>query len=302
MSDRNPNFALFSPRDSRIPRIRIPMGNCPKNFIKEAARYENILFLAKITFWSDALLLENDLDVEPFSDNLHQFYPKTPYHISEEEIRKRTDLRKECIFTIDPLTARDLDDAVSCKELKNGNLEIGVHISDVTFFLEEGTPLDEVVRKKATSIYLVDNVYHMLPREMCMFCSLLPGVDKLAFSVLFEMTREGEVVSRTFARSVINSCVQLAYEHAQVMIEYPKKEWSASELPEIKGGFQPSQLSEVVNHLHHIALKLRSKRFENGALRIDQTKLIFLLDPSNGAPAAFNTYINKESHRRVRVR
>nr|CAD7196288.1 unnamed protein product [Timema douglasi] len=322
MSDRNPNFALFSPRDSRIPRIRILMGNCPKNFIKEAARYENILFLAKITFWSDvrfalgeltecvgtagdcavetkALLLENDLDVEPFSDNLHQFYPKTPYHISEEEIRKRTDLRKECIFTIDPLTARDLDDAVSCKELKNGNLEIGVHISDVTFFLEEGTPLDEVVRKKATSIYLVDNVYHMLPREMCMFCSLLPGVDKLAFSVLFEMTREGEVVSRKFARSVINSCVQLAYEHAQVMIEYPKKEWSVNELPEIKGGFQPSQLSEVVNHLHHIALKLRSKRFENGALRIDQTKLIFLLDPSNGTPVAFNTYINKESHRMI---
>nr|CAD7394611.1 unnamed protein product [Timema cristinae] len=285
MSDRNPNFALFSPRDSRIPRIRIPMGNCPKNFIEEAARYENVLFLAKITFW----------------DNLHQFYPKTPYHISEEEIRKRTDLRKECIFTIDPLTARDLDDAVSCKELNNGNLEIGVHISDVTFFLEEGTPLDEVVSKRATSIYLVDNVYHMLPR-VCMFCSLLPGVDKLAFSVIFEMTREGEVVSRTFARSVINSCVQLAYEHAQVMIEYPKKEWSVSELPEIKGGFQPSQLSEVVNQLHHIALKLRSKRFENGALRIDQTKLIFHLDPSNGGPVAFKTYINKESHRRVRVR
>nr|CAD7458063.1 unnamed protein product [Timema tahoe] len=267
MSDRNPNFALFSPRDSRIPRIRIPMGNCPKNFIKEPARYENVLFLAKITFWCDV----------------------------------RFALGKECIFTIDPLTARDLDDAVSCKELKNGNLEIGVHISDVTFFLEEGTPLDDVVSKKATSIYLVDNVYHMLPREMCMFCSLLPGVDKLAFSVIFEMTREGEVVSRTFARSVINSCVQLAYEHAQVMIEYPEKEWSVSELPEIKGGFQPSQLSKVVNHLHRIALKLRSKRFENGALRIDQTKLIFHLDPSNGAPVAFNTYINKESHRRVRL-
>lgn len=97
----------------------------------------------------------------------------------------RKDLRDECIFTIDPETAKDLDDAVSCKELPNGNLKVGVHISDVAFFLEEGSDLDKTVSKRATTIYLVNNTYHMLPLELCLQCSLLPGKHSLRRDSLF---------------------------------------------------------------------------------------------------------------------
>lgn len=100
--------------------------------------------------------------------------------------------RKETIFSIDPETARDLDDAVSIKKISSNKYEVGVHISDVSYFLQEGTPLDEKVSERATTIYMVDRVNHMLPIQLCMLCSLLPGEDKFAFSVIWEMTEEGE--------------------------------------------------------------------------------------------------------------
>ncbi|XP_063232879.1 DIS3-like exonuclease 2 isoform X2 [Bacillus rossius redtenbacheri] len=320
MADKNPNFALFSPRDSRVPRLRIPMSKCPQDFPKRAAAYGEVLFMARITSWFDvryavgeltkclgtigdktaetqSILLENEIDVTPYPDSFRDFYPQS--FVIEEELDKRLDLRKECIFTIDPLTARDLDDALSCKRLDNGNFEIGVHISDVTYFLAEGTPLDVEVSKRATSTYLVDEVFHMLPRELCMLCSLLPGSDRLAFSVFWEMSADAEVLGRRFARTLISSCAQLAYEHAQEMIDNPAKVWRPEELPPIHNGFSPSDLVQAVQALHGLALKLRGERFSNGALRIDQTKLVFHLHPVVGLPVSFTQHVNKESHRMI---
>lgn len=105
-----------------------------------------------------ALLLKYELEVTPYPRELHRFFPATPFHIPKQEIQKREDLRSECIFTIDPATARDLDDAVSCKVLSNGNFQVGVHISDVSYFLMEGTPLDKAVSRRATTVYLVQEV------------------------------------------------------------------------------------------------------------------------------------------------
>lgn len=106
-----------------------------------------------------SILAENGLDVEPYGIEMAQYYPSMPYKISQSEIDKREDLRKLCIFTIDPATARDLDDAVSYRELPNGQgAEVGVHISDVAFFLKEETPLDAIVCSRATTTYLVQNV------------------------------------------------------------------------------------------------------------------------------------------------
>ncbi|KDR19486.1 DIS3-like exonuclease 2 isoform X2 [Zootermopsis nevadensis] len=322
MTDQSKKFALFSPRDSRIPRIRIPIDNCPADFLKETKKYKHILFLARIKDWQDvryavgdiieqigvcgdlksetmALLLENDIEISPFDDKLYQYFPRSPFVIPEDEIKSRTDLRDECVFTIDPLTARDLDDAVSCKELDNGNLMIGIHISDVSYFLEEGTPLDQAVAKKATSIYLVESVYHMLPEELCLTCSLLPGDDKLVVSVFLEMSLEAEIISHYFTRSVINSCVQLAYEHAQIMLENPEKEWSKDELPQIYGKYTPRDLSRIVNHLNRLAVIMRKKRFKDGALRIDQPKLKFSLESGTGLPSEYSVYVNKECHRLI---
>lgn len=109
-----------------------------------------------------ALLLKYDLDVTPYSESLNKFFPTAPFRIPQEELAKREDFRGECIFTIDPATARDLDDAVSCKKLPNGNYEVGVHISDVSYFLQEGTPLDEAVKQRATTVYLVQEVGYKL--------------------------------------------------------------------------------------------------------------------------------------------
>lgn len=318
MQDGNSRLALFSPRDSRIPRMRIPMNQCPKNH----KDWDNCLFYARICQWTDvrfamgqligdsfgaqgdveaetrAILLDNEIDVSPYEEKLHVYFPEPPYIPSEDDIKGREDLRKCCIFTIDPLTAKDLDDAVSCVKLENGNYKVGVHISDVSYFLREGTPLDVKVSKRATTTYLVQRAYHMLPREMTMMCSLLPGEDKLAFSVFWEITPEAEVISHYFTRSIIRSCAQLAYEHAQIMIDDPDHNWLDGELPKIYGGWTVKDLKEVVLSLQYLAAIMRKRRFDGGALRVDQTKLMFNLNGS-GEPISFSPYVNKESHRLI---
>ncbi|XP_047113622.1 DIS3-like exonuclease 2 [Schistocerca piceifrons] len=321
MSDENSHFALFSPRDARIPRMKIPLYECPLEFLVDPEKFKNVIILAKMVEWSNVnyalgeiielvgevgnkeaettgILLEHGLDVTPYSDDMKGYFPQAPYHISEEEIQKRVDLRKECIFTIDPKTAKDLDDAVSCNLLENGNFEIGVHISDVTHFLTAETPLDDIVSKKATSVYLVDAVHHMLPKELCMLCSLLPGEDKLTYSVIWEMTPNAEILSQRLTRSVINSCSQLAYEHVQAMIENPDKQWTKEDLPPLAGGFEPKDILSRVLWLHKLALILRKRRFDGGALKIDQTKVFFSLDEL-GLPVAYNCYVQNDSHRLI---
>ncbi|XP_066247740.1 DIS3-like exonuclease 2 [Euwallacea similis] len=314
-------YALFYPRDKRMPCMRIPEVSCPNGFRRDPKAYSNILYLGRLLQWSQphkavgviidtlgragdlnvetlSILKEFCLDITPYTPDMVQFFPKTKV-IPQEELKKREDIRKECVFTIDPLTARDLDDAVSVKELPNGNYEIGVHISDASYYLAEDTPLDQIVSQKATTIYLVDTVYHMLPVELCLHCSLLPGEDKLAFSVFWEMNLQGEIFNTRFVRTVLNSCAQLAYEHAQQMIENPSKEFKKEELPQIHNKFTVRDLSKTVNVLQKIAVNLREARIKSGSLRIDQIKLLFNLNPRNGEPTDFIVYENKESHRLI---
>ncbi|RZC43250.1 DIS3-like exonuclease 2, partial [Asbolus verrucosus] len=319
--EKNKEFALFTPRDKRIPKIKIPKISWPSGFQSNPKLYSDILFISKISEWKEvkyalgtiienlglngdlkveslAILREFCLDPTPYGDDIKEFLPKSS-DIPEKEFDYREDLRKQCVFTIDPLTARDLDDAVSCKELPNGNFEVGVHISDASYYLKESTRLDELVKSKATTIYMVDNVYHMLPVELCLQCSLLPGLDKLAFSVFWEMTSSGEILNERVSRTVINSCVQLAYEHAQIMIEEPQKIFDDDQLPVIHNGFTPEYLTKVVNNLQMIAVNLREKRKQNGALQINQVKISFSLDPSTGQPSDFWIYTNKAAHRLI---
>ncbi|XP_044252405.1 DIS3-like exonuclease 2 [Tribolium madens] len=318
--EKNKEYALFTPRDKRIPKIKIPKISWPSGFQTKPQLYQDILFIVKITEWKDvkyalgtitenlglngdlkveslAILREFCLDPTPFGDDIREFLPKN-CEISTGELQNREDLRKECVFTIDPITARDLDDALSCKELTNGNFEVGVHISDASYFLPEKTRLDEIVKNKATTIYMVDNVYHMLPVELCLHCSLLPGEDKLTFSVFWELTPTGDIVNFRITRSVINSCVQLAYEHAQMMIDDPYRKFE-DELPEIHNGFTSVDLTKRVNDLQKIAVCLREKRRQNGALKIDQIKIGFALDPATGEPKEFFICENKPAHRLI---
>lgn len=175
-------------------------------------------------------------------------------------------------------------------------LQIGVHISDVTHYLEFSSPLDIQVSKRATTVYMTDNVYHMLPKQLCQVCSLLPGQDKLAFSVIWEITPRAEVIKHRFAKTIIRSCCQMAYRHAQKFIENPKNNWPDDFL-NINGNFMLDDLSVKVNILHNIASQIRNERFQNGALRIDQPKLYVRIDRSTGLPISYSVEEQQDSNR-----
>ncbi|XP_058461301.1 DIS3-like exonuclease 2 [Malaya genurostris] len=309
----NNQYLKFLPRDLRIPAMRVYKQHWPEAIFKNQFKeVESVIYQADIVDWIDdipigtiaksigkcgelefenqAILIEYDLDVSPYSDAIINNLPPLPFKIPDSEIETRENMRDECVFTIDPLTARDLDDALSCKMLKNGNYMVGVHISDVSYFLQEGSELDELVKQRATSIYMVDNVYHMLPKPLCFLCSLLPGEDKMAFSVFWEITPDARVVSTRFARTVINSCCQLAYEHAQIMLDKPNENLNSDDFPTMHHGYTANYLSRIVNSLQSIAVQLRARRMENGCLKINQPKLCFTLDPNSGKPTAYDVY------------
>ncbi|KAM9844322.1 DIS3-like exonuclease 2 isoform 1-T2 [Aulostomus maculatus] len=318
-------FAMFSPVDHRVPRINIPLTDCPEDFRSRPCDYTSTLFICRITDWAadsnfaegqlaktlgqageiepetEGILTEYDIDFSEFSDEVFDCLPKNlPWSIPAEEMSKRRDLRRECIFTIDPSTARDLDDALSCKLLPDGNFEVGVHIADVSYFVEEGNALDAVASQRATSVYLVQKVIPMLPRLLCEeLCSLNPLVDRLTFSVIWKITPEGKILSEWFGRSVIRSCVKLAYDHAQSMIEAPEKMFPAEELPPIDPEHPIDEIHQAVLNLHSIAKNLRAQRFSGGALRLDQLKLSFTLDKETMMPQGCYIYQYKDSNKLI---
>ncbi|XP_028987946.1 DIS3-like exonuclease 2 [Betta splendens] len=318
-------FAMFSPVDHRLPRINVPLTDCPEDFSFRAGDYTNTLFICRITSWAadsnfaegrlaktlgqageiepetEGILTEYDVDCSEFSDEVLDCLPKDlPWNIPHEEMEKRKDLRKECIFTIDPATARDLDDALSCKRLPDGNFEVGVHIADVSYFVEEGNALDAIASRRATSVYLVQKVIPMLPRLLCEeLCSLNPLTDRLTFSVIWKITPEGKILSEWFGRSVIRSCVKLSYDHAQSMIEAPEKMFSVEELPPVDPVHHIDEIHQAVLNLHSIAKNLRSQRFSGGALRLDQLKLSFTLDKETMMPQGCYVYQYRDSNKLV---
>ena len=220
-----------------------------------------------------------------------------PRTIPSQDLLNRRDFRKKCIFTIDPDTARDLDDAVSCEQLEGGLYEVGVHIADVSYYVREDTALDEVSSKRSFSVYLVQKVIPMLPGLLCEeLCSLNPGVDRLAYSVVWIMKEDGTIVKEWIGRSVIRSCAKFAYRHVQGFIDEPQKSWSKEELPTIYGGFS---IEEIINKsliLHKITKNLKQERMSSGSLRLEQKKLSFALHPESGFPNTVFIYERTDSH------
>ncbi|XP_006760488.1 PREDICTED: DIS3-like exonuclease 2 [Myotis davidii] len=319
-------YALFSPSDHRVPRIYVPLKDCPQDFVTRPKDYANTLFICRIVDWkedsnfalgqlakslgqageiepeTEGILTEYGVDFSDFSSEVLECLPQDlPWTIPPEEFSKRRDLRKDCIFTIDPSTARDLDDALSCKLLADGNTyEVGVHIADVSYFVPDGSELDQVAAQRATSVYLVQKVIPMLPRALCEeLCSLNPMTDKLTFSVIWTLTSEGKILSEWFGRTIICSCTKLSYEHAQSMIESPTKTIPEQELPPISPEHTSEEVHQAVLNLHQIAKELRKQRFLDGALRLDQLKLAFTLDHETGLPQGCHIYEYRDSNKLV---
>lgn len=202
--------------------------------------------------------------------------------ITPEVVSAREDLRGTTTFTIDPRDAKDFDDALSIKKLKNGNYEVGVHIADVTHYVKPDTIIDREARERATSVYLVDRVVPMLPEHLSNgICSLRPDEDKLTFSVMFEMTPDGRVVSERIARTVIRSIRRFTYEEAQERIETGK-----------------GDLAKEINVLDRMAKKLRADRYENGSVEFDRCEVRFEID-EQGHPVSVYFKESKDSNKLI---
>ncbi len=192
---------------------------------------------------------------------------KIPDKILKKEIAKRRDMRKTLTFTIDPVDAKDFDDALSIQYLEEGNVEIGVHIADVSHYVLPGTELEKEAYRRATSVYLVDRTVPMLPEKLSNnLCSLRPNEDKLSFSAVFELSPNGKILKEWFGRTVIHSDRRFSYEEAQKVLDSGE------------GDF-PAEL-KTMNTLAKI---LRKERFKNGSINFDTPEVRFKLD-ENGKP------------------
>lgn len=199
--------------------------------------------------------------------------------VKQSEIDKRRDMRAITTFTIDPATAKDFDDALSIELLENGNYEIGIHIADVGHYVLPGSELDKEAAKRTTSVYLVDRVLPMLPEKLSNgVCSLRPEEEKLTFSAVFEMDKQGSIINEWFGKTAIYSDRRFTYEEAQERIETGE------------GDYQ--QELQLLNGLAH---KLRAKRFKKGAINFESPEVRFKLD-EKGVPLEVYLKSRKDAH------
>ncbi len=226
----------------------------------------------------NAIMLDYGLPYE-FSDEVEQDAAKIPMEIPEAEIKKRRDFRGITTFTIDPVDAKDFDDALSIRKLENGNWEIGIHIADVSHYVKPGSILEEEAYNRATSVYLVDRVVPMLPEHLSNgVCSLRPDEDKLTYSAVFEIDDEAKVIDSWFGRTVIRSIKRFAYEDAQKIIETGEGE-----------------LKDEVLTLNRLASILREQRFRKGSIAFDKVEVKFKLD-KQGKPLGVYFKEQKEAN------
>lgn len=223
-----PKIVWFKPTDKRVPLIAIPTEQAPPDFVQNSEAYADKLFVAcikrhpisslhpfgtlveelgpigDIEVETSALLKDCNFPTEEFTDNVLKCLPPTPWTIPEREFEVRTDLRKERVFTIDPETSKDHDDALSLKKNEDGTYDVGVHIADVSHFVKPNTALDRDARKRATSVYLVQRAVPMLPPALSEeICSLKPGKERLAFSATFTIADDGKVTNKRFEKTII---------------------------------------------------------------------------------------------------
>ena len=242
-----------------------------------------------------AILAEYGLPYD-FPIDVEVFAQKIDTSIHESEIANRRDMRDTLTFTIDPKDAKDFDDALSFKKLENGNYEIGIHIADVSHYLQEGTILDDEAFNRGTSVYLVDRVVPMLPEVLSNFaCSLRPNEEKYTFSAIFEIDHKATVINQWFGRTVINSDQRFAYEEAQVIIE-TKSNFIPAEISLTKSDFiAPDAIVEATLKLDELAKILRRNRMNNGAISFDKVEVKFTLT-DEGEPEGVYFKVSKDAN------
>ncbi len=297
--EMNKGFAFFIPQmDKPMPDIFVPLSNF--NGAKDNDRV-----VVRILQWdkdgkrpvgevvnvldeensNDAamkeILLEAGFPLQ-FTDDAQEVAARISETISSEEIKKRNDVRPVLTFTIDPADAKDFDDALSFKKLKNGNYEIGVHIADVSHYVEADNALDAEAYQRATSVYLPDRVNPMLPEHISnVLCSLRPNEDKLTFSAIFQLTPKAEIKQFWLGKTVIHSDHRFTYEEVQAIIEE-------------KAGIY----AEEILVLNDLAQRMRKKRFQHGAINFSSQEVKFKLD-EKGDPIGIMIKESFEAHQLI---
>ncbi|KAH8278565.1 hypothetical protein KR018_005241 [Drosophila ironensis] len=277
---------IFVPADRKIPRIRIET--------RQAAKLQNQRIIVTIDTWprnsrypqghfvrslgplgnmateNEVILLEHDVPHCKFSEEVLSFLPQMPWTITEEDYSKRVDLRDLYICSVDPPGCTDIDDALHCRQLPNGNLEVGVHIADVSHFIRPGNALDKEAAARGTTVYLVGKRIDMVPELLSSnLCSLVGGVERFAFSCVWEVDREANVLSKRFHKSVIKSKKAMTYEEAQVMIDDPNDH---------------GEIAQSLRNLNRLAKILKKRRMDNGALVLASPEIRFQVDSETHEP------------------
>ncbi|CAM9627658.1 unnamed protein product, partial [Sphacelaria rigidula] len=234
---------------------------------------------------TEVILLEHDIPHESFSGKVLACLPPDDWAITPENSVGRKDLRHLPVLSIDPPGCKDIDDALHARQLENGNLEVGVHIADVTHFVAAGSALDEEAASRSTSTYLVERRLDMLPGILTeTLCSLKPNVDRFAFSVIWEITQAGEILDVNFCKSIIHSVAGLTYNEAQLMLDDPN-------IHDVK--------AEGVRRLNSLAKIFRKRRMDAGALTLASPEaryVRFVLDSESQNPTDVQMYALKETN------
>ncbi|XP_012678882.2 exosome complex exonuclease RRP44 [Clupea harengus] len=292
---------LFTPADRRIPRIRIEtrqaatlegqrimvaIDGWPKN-----SRYPRGHFMKNLGSAGDketeteVLLLEHDVPHLPFSQNVLSFLPSMPWAITEDDMNRREDLRHLCVCSVDPPGCTDIDDALHCRELENGNLEVGVHIADVSHFIRPGNAMDQEAASRGTTVYLCGKRIDMVPELLSSnLCSLRSNVERLAFSCIWEMNDNAEILNTRFTKSVINSKASLTYAEAQMKIDDRNMN---------------DDITKNLRGLNKLAKILKAGRIEKGALTLSSPEVRFHIDSETHDPIDLQTKELQETNSMV---
>ncbi|KAF8377034.1 hypothetical protein HHK36_030406 [Tetracentron sinense] len=311
ISFSNWEYIQLTPTDPKFPKMMvsvIDLPDCIKKRLKECdATIEMELVAARIDDWGEenllpqahiihilgrsgeiepqiaAILFENAICTADFSSEVLSCLPTVPWEVPKEELESRRDLRNVCTFTIDPSAATDLDDALSVERISNGIFRVGVHIADVSYFVLPDKALDREAQIRSTSVYILQHKLPMLPKLLSEdIGSLIPWEDRLAFSIIWDINLDGDIVDRWIGRTVIRSCCKLSYQHVQDIIDGFMDEGNLSTLgigcSQMHDQFELADVIKSVKSLHEIAKMLKEIRFEDGALHLESSKLVFLFD------------------------
>uniref|UniRef100_A0A182N1Q5 Protein DIS3 homolog n=1 Tax=Anopheles dirus TaxID=7168 RepID=A0A182N1Q5_9DIPT len=277
---------IFVPAERKIPRIRIETRQAATLMAQRIivaidqwprhSRYPQGHFVRALgpigskETENEVILLEHDVPHNRFSEDVLACLPELPWVITEEDLRRRVDLRGITICSVDPPGCTDIDDALHARRLPNGNIEVGVHIADVSHFIRPGNALDREAGSRATTVYLVDKRIDMVPELLSSnLCSLRGGVERFAFSCVWELDEGANIKQTKYHKSVIKSKSALTYEEAQIIIDDPK---------------QTNEVATSLRLLNMLAKILKRRRTENGALVLASPEIRFQVDSETHDP------------------